>query len=275
MPGERRLIIGPNGAGKTTLFNLITGDLRPDSGEIRLFGEEVSRLPPHRRAHRGLARTYQIITLFPKDTLEHNIVLSLLGLSPLRWNAFRPLADTADLYEEARGVLGRVGPGASRAAGRSAKCPTAKSAASRSPWRWRRSRRLLLLDEPLAGLSREERVAVTELIAAIPREVTVVMIEHDMDTALDLAERITVLHYGSVIVEGTRAEVVADPKTREVYLGELKSADPRQCSRGPGALGRQRALRRQPRPARRVVLAVARDGCSRCSAATAPARPPA
>ncbi|HYU70140.1 MAG TPA: ATP-binding cassette domain-containing protein, partial [Burkholderiales bacterium] len=86
MPGERRLIIGPNGAGKTTLFNLITGDLRRDSGAIRLFGDEVSRLKPHQRAHRGLARTYQIITLFPKDSLEHNLVLSLLGLSKSRWD---------------------------------------------------------------------------------------------------------------------------------------------------------------------------------------------
>ncbi len=177
MPGERRLIIGPNGAGKTTLFNLITGDLRRDSGAIRLFGEEVSRLRPHRRAHRGLARTYQIITLFPKDSLEHNLVLSLLGL-----------------YGEKRRL-------------------EIAMALAQKP-------RVLLLDEPFAGLSREERAAMKELIAGIPREVTVVMIEHDMDTALDLAERITVLHYGSIIVEGTRAEVVADPKTREVYLGD-------------------------------------------------------
>jgi len=218
-PGERRLIIGPNGAGKTTLFNLITGDLRCDSGEIRLFGEDISRLPPHRRAHCGLARTYQIITLFPKDSLEHNIALSLLGLSPLRWSAFRPLAVSAHLYEQARGVLGRVGlahlagrPISEVAYGEKRRVEIAMALAQNP--------RLLLLDEPLAGLSREERVSVTELIAAIPREVTVIMIEHDMDTALVLAERITVLHYGSVIVEGSRAEVVADPKTREVYLGD-------------------------------------------------------
>jgi branched-chain amino acid transport system ATP-binding protein len=216
--GERRLIIGPNGAGKTTLFNLITGDLSSDSGEIRLFGEDVSRLPPHRRAHCGLARTYQIITLFPHDSLEHNIALSLLGLSPLRWSAFRPLAGYAHLYEHARGVLGRVGlahlarrPVSEVAYGDKRRVEIAMALAQNP--------RLLLLDEPLAGLAREERVSVTGLIAAIPREVTVIMIEHDMDTALVLAERITVLHYGSVIVEGSRAEVVADPKTREIYLG--------------------------------------------------------
>src|SRR6476646_7032227 len=107
--GERRLIIGPNGAGKTTLFNLITGDLRRDSGGIHLFGDEVSRLKPHQRAHRGLARTYQIITLFPKDSLEHNLVLSLLGLSKSRWNPFKPLAQYPELNEEARDALRRVG----------------------------------------------------------------------------------------------------------------------------------------------------------------------
>jgi branched-chain amino acid transport system ATP-binding protein len=219
MPGERRLIIGPNGAGKTTLFNLITGDLLADAGTIRLFGEEVSRLRPHRRAHRGLARTYQIITLFPRDTLEHNIALSQLGLSKHRWNAFRPLAGYAELYGEARRVLGRVGldhlaqrPISEISYGEKRRVEIAMALAQNP--------KLLLLDEPLAGLSREERVGVTQLIAAIPREVSVLMIEHDMDTALDLAERITVLHYGSVIVEGTRAEVVADPKTREVYLGD-------------------------------------------------------
>ena len=217
-PGERRLIIGPNGAGKTTLFNLVTGDLKPDAGAIRLFGEDVSRLKAHERAHRGLARTYQIITLFPKDSLEHNVVLSLLGLSRARWDAFRPLAAQASLRDEARGVLGKVGleqraarPIREVSYGEKRRVEIAMALAQRP--------KLLLLDEPLAGLSREERSAVKALIDAIPRDVTVVMIEHDMDTALDLAERVTVLHYGSIIVEGTRSEVVADPKTREVYLG--------------------------------------------------------
>ena len=215
-PGERRLIIGPNGAGKTTLFNLITGDLPHDAGSIDLLGENVSRLSTHARVHRGLARTYQIITLFGRDTLEHNIALALLGLSPARWNAFASFRK--DLYVEARAVLARVGLEhlAGRAVsevayGEKRRVEIAMALAQRP--------KVLLLDEPLAGLSREERAGVKQLIAGIPRETTVVMIEHDMDTALDMAERITVLHYGRVIVEGTRAEVVADPKTREVYLG--------------------------------------------------------
>jgi branched-chain amino acid transport system ATP-binding protein len=219
MPGERRLIMGPNGAGKTTLFNLITGDLTADAGTIRVFGQEASRLLPYQRAHLGMARTYQIITLFGKDTLEHNVVLSLLGLSPVRWNTFRPLAGYGSLREEARRVLQRVGlehlaarPIGEVSYGERRRVEIAMALAQNP--------RLLLLDEPFAGLSREERVQLKALVTAIPREVTVVLIEHDMDTALDLAERITVLHYGSVIVEGTRAEVVADPKTREVYLGD-------------------------------------------------------
>ena len=214
--GERRLIIGPNGAGKTTLFNLLTGDLPRDAGSIALFGEEVGRLATHARVHRGLARTYQIITLFPKDTLEHNVALSLLGLSRARWNTFGRLP--ARFHAEARAVLARVGlesaarrPIAEVAYGEKRRVEIAMALAQRP--------RVLLLDEPLAGLSREERGQVKGLISAIPRETTVVMIEHDMDTALDMADRITVLHYGRVIVEGTRAEVVADPKTREVYLG--------------------------------------------------------
>jgi branched-chain amino acid transport system ATP-binding protein len=215
--GERRLIIGPNGAGKTTLFNLVTGDLPADGGEILLFGKSIGRLATHRRVHRGLARTYQIITLFPKDTLEHNIVLSLMGLSRIRWNFFSAF-EKSGLDQQAKGILARVGLEAlaqrtlSEVSYGDKRRVEIAMALAQKP-------RVLLLDEPLAGLSREERATVKALIAQIPRDVTVVMIEHDMDTALDMAERITVLHYGSVIVEGTRAEVVADPKTREVYLG--------------------------------------------------------
>ena len=106
-PGERRLIIGPNGAGKTTLFNLITGDLSADHGKVILFDENIVNLASHRRAHRGLARTYQIITLFPRDTLEHNIALALLGLSRTRWDAFRGFSK--HFYDEAKPVLSRVG----------------------------------------------------------------------------------------------------------------------------------------------------------------------
>jgi branched-chain amino acid transport system ATP-binding protein len=217
-PGERRLIIGPNGAGKTTLFNLIVGEIAPDSGSIALFGRDITRAASRRRAHLGMARTYQIITLFPHDTILRNVTLALLGLSPLRWNAFLDLDKQQHLTELARQALGKVGldhiaerPLAQTSYGERRRVEIAMALAQNP--------KVLLLDEPFAGLSIDERREVQKLLAAIPREVTVVMIEHNMDVALDLADRITLLHFGEVIVEGTRAEVVADPRTREVYLG--------------------------------------------------------
>jgi branched-chain amino acid transport system ATP-binding protein len=217
-PGERRLIIGPNGAGKTTLFNQISGDLRPNSGTIRLFGSDITHLPPYKRAHFGLSRTYQIITLFSSDTLEHNITLGLLGLRPARWQMWRPLSFYRDMAVEARRTLDAVGllqlaahPISDIAYGERRRVELAMALAQKP--------RVLLLDEPLAGLSNAERSTVKSLIASIPRETTVIMIEHDMDTALDLADTVTLLNYGRVIVDGERDAVIADERTREVYLG--------------------------------------------------------
>ncbi len=217
-PGERRLIIGPNGAGKTTLFNLITGEIAPDSGSIRLFGRDITRVSSHRRPHLGLARTYQIITLFANDTILRNVTLALLGLSPLRWSLFKDLEQQQVLIERAHAALARVGLGdiadrplSQTSYGERRRVEIAMALAQ--------DPKVLLLDEPFAGLSIDERRDVRQLLNAIPREVTVVMIEHNMDVALDWAERITLLHFGEVIVEGTRAEVVANPRTREVYLG--------------------------------------------------------
>lgn len=216
--GERRLILGPNGAGKTTLFNQITGDIAPTSGSIRLFGQEVTGLPPSRRAHLGIARTYQIITLFQKDTLEHNVVLALLGLSPRRYDMFRPLASMPKMRETARRALARVGLDhfaerkvSDLSYGEKRRLEIALAMAQEP--------KLLLLDEPMAGLSTEERTTVRNLIASIPRSTTLVMIEHDMDSALSLVDKVTLLHYGQVLVDGDREAVVADPQTREVYLG--------------------------------------------------------
>jgi branched-chain amino acid transport system ATP-binding protein len=218
MPGERRLIIGPNGAGKTTLFNQIAGVFRPTSGRIMLFGHDITRLRPHARAHLGLSRTYQIITLFPKDTLEHNITLGLLGLDGARWNMFRPLSFYDGLHREARRILDLVGLG-SLADARVSEIAYGERRRVEIAMALAQKPRVLLLDEPLAGLSSEERTSIKALVAAIPRETTVVMIEHDMDTALDLAETVTLLHYGRVIVDGARDAVIADQRTREVYLG--------------------------------------------------------
>jgi branched-chain amino acid transport system ATP-binding protein len=218
-PGERRLIIGPNGAGKTTLFNLITGELTPDSGSIQLLGQDITAVPSRRRAHLGMARTYQIITLFTRDTIVHNVTLALLGLSKSRWNPVTGLGRQSDLVDRAHEALTRVGlrhiaerPLSQTSYGERRRVEIAMALAQNP--------KVLLLDEPYAGLSIDERQDVQQTLRAIPRDVTVVMIEHNMDVALDFAEKITLLHFGEVIVEGNRSEVVADPRTREVYLGE-------------------------------------------------------
>jgi len=217
-PGERRLIIGPNGAGKTTLFNLITGELTPDDGTVSLFGKELTTVPSRRRPHLGLSRTYQIITLFPHDTLLRNVMLSLLGLDPLRWNPFKRFDAQTHIVEKARSALDQVGlarianrPMSETSYGERRRVEIAMALAQNP--------KVLLLDEPYAGLSIDERADVQKLLRTIPRDVSIVMIEHNMDVALDFADRISVMHFGEIIVEGTRAEVVADPRTKEVYLG--------------------------------------------------------
>jgi branched-chain amino acid transport system ATP-binding protein len=166
-----------------------------------------------------MARTYQIITLFPSDSILRNVMLALLGLSPRRWNPFIGLDRQRDLFEEAQAALARVGlvhladrPLSQTSYGERRRVEIAMALAQNP--------RVLLLDEPFAGLSIDERRQVQGLLRGLPRELTIVMIEHNMDVALDFAERITLLHFGEVIVEGTRAEVVADHRTREVYLGE-------------------------------------------------------
>ncbi|MFG1246699.1 ABC transporter ATP-binding protein [Xanthobacter flavus] len=218
MPGERHLLLGPNGAGKTTLFNLICGDLTPTGGSIRLFGSELVGLPPRKRTGHGLARTYQILTLFPHETLCRNVMLALNGLRRDKWRAWAPFGADAVLRSEALAILDRVKladladrPVSQTAYGDRRRLEIAMALAL--------APRVLLLDEPLAGLSRDERVMVQELLANLPEEMTVVLIEHDMDVALAFAERITLLHHGRVVTTGSRADIAADPRTREVYLG--------------------------------------------------------
>ncbi len=215
-PGERRLIIGPNGAGKTTLFNMITGEITPDSGTIQLNGNDITHVATRRRAHLGMARTYQIITLFPNDTIMRNVSLALLGLSPLRWSLFKDLDH--HFGSEARKALALVGletianrPLAQTSYGERRRVEIAMALAQKP--------KVLLLDEPYAGLSIDERRDVQQLLRQIPSDITIVMIEHNMDVALDFADKITLMHFGEVVVEGTRSDVVNDPRTREVYLG--------------------------------------------------------
>jgi branched-chain amino acid transport system ATP-binding protein len=216
--GERHLLIGPNGAGKTTLFNLISGDMPADRGSIRLDGREVTRESTAARAQRGVARTYQIVTLFGRDNLLHNVKLALLGKSPKRWRQWGSFAADRELSARALEVLDAVGlaakaqlPLEQTSYGEKRRLEIAMALAQ--------SPSLLLLDEPLAGLSSPERATITELLAGISRDITIVMIEHDMQAALAFADRITLLHYGEVITAGTRQQVVDDPRTQQIYLG--------------------------------------------------------
>ena len=217
--GERRLIIGPNGAGKTTLYNQIKGELKPSSGCIKVFGKDVTALPPHLRPHMGLSRTFQIINLFNQDSALHNIALALFGVSPRRFNPFRQLKPSDPVYERAHAVLKTIGleQSAYKRVGEMSYGEQRRIeiglAMSQSP-------KLLLLDEPLAGLSHDERIWIRDLISTIPKSTTIVMIEHDMDVALAFAEKITLLHYGRLIVEGDRDTVVNHPQTKEIYLGK-------------------------------------------------------
>jgi branched-chain amino acid transport system ATP-binding protein len=216
--GERRALIGPNGAGKTTLFNLISGTLPLSGGAISLFGQDVTRAPAHRRAALGLARTFQITNLFPDLTVLENCLLAVQALSLVKFSMLRPVSAYGALRERARAMLEAVGLEAVAAArvnvlshGEQRQLEIALALAGRP--------RVLLLDEPTAGLSPAESRLMAALLARLDPAITVLMIEHDMDIALELSPTVTVLHYGRVIADGSREEIRADPQVREIYLG--------------------------------------------------------
>ena len=217
-PGQRRALIGPNGAGKTTLFNLIAGALPVTHGTITLFGEDVTRVAAHRRAWLGLARTFQISNLFPTLSVLENCLLAVQALTPARLAMHRPLGAYAALHERARGTL--------EAVGLADKAGVAVRQLSHGEQRQLEiglalagEPRLLLLDEPTAGLSPAESRHMAQLLGRLDPAMTVLIIEHDMDIALEVAREVTVLHYGRVIADGTRDEIRAHPLVREIYLG--------------------------------------------------------
>jgi len=217
-PGERRALIGPNGAGKTTLFNLISGALPVSSGRITLFGRDVTSAPAHRRAAQGLARTFQITNLFPDLSVLDNTQLAVQAHTARRFSMLRPVRTFADLQDRARAILDSVGLASVAGAmvrnlshGEQRQLEIALALAGRP--------RLLLLDEPTAGLSPAESRLMAGLLARLDPAIAVLMIEHDMDIALEFSPHVTVLHYGCVIADGSRDEVRADPQVREIYLG--------------------------------------------------------
>jgi branched-chain amino acid transport system ATP-binding protein len=217
-PGERRAIIGPNGAGKTTLFSLISGETPPSDGRIVLFGHDVTRYAPHRRAGLGLARTYQITNLFPRLTALENCLLAVQALNPAKFHIHRDLSRYPAFFQRARAVLDAVGLAEKEreavrnlSHGEQRQLEIALALAG--------SPRLLLLDEPTAGLSPAESYAMTALLKKLDPAITVLVIEHDMDVAFALTDRITVLHYGKVVADGLAHEVKANPLVQEIYLG--------------------------------------------------------
>jgi branched-chain amino acid transport system ATP-binding protein len=219
--GERRAIIGPNGAGKTTLFHLISGELPVSDGRIVLFGQDVTRAAPHRRAALGLSRTYQITNLFPRLTVLDNCLLAVQALDPAKLHVHRALTTYSALFERAREVLERVGLGAKASAvvrdlayGEQRQLEVGLALAG--------SPRLLLLDEPTAGLAPAESQLMTALVKRLDPAITVLMIEHDMSVAFEVVDRLTVLHYGRVVADGPADEVRANATVQEIYLGALE-----------------------------------------------------
>jgi len=216
--GERRVLIGPNGAGKTTLFHCITGTLKPSRGSVRLFGRDVTRDPEQRRTALGMGRTFQITNVFPDLTLAENLALAIVGTDRRKWVMHRPADAFTEVRRQALEALEMVGlegradlPVKLVSYGERRQLELALALNTRP--------KVLFLDEPCAGLSPSERQRISRMIAALPRDITLVMIEHDMDVALGLADRVTVLHQGRVILEGAPEEVRANAEVRDVYFG--------------------------------------------------------
>jgi branched-chain amino acid transport system ATP-binding protein len=219
MPGELHALIGPNGAGKTTLIAQLSGQLVPDSGRIRFAGHDITTLRPPRRSDLGLARSFQITSLFLDLSVLDNVALAVQAHTGHSFRFWRPARAEKELREPALAALARVGldkraeaPAAALSHGEHRLLELAMALAGKP--------RMLLLDEPMAGLGPEESARLVEMLAALKAEYTILLVEHDMEAVFALADRITVLVYGRVIATGAPEEIRADPAVREAYLGE-------------------------------------------------------
>jgi branched-chain amino acid transport system ATP-binding protein len=217
-PGTRHAIIGPNGAGKTTLFKMISRQEPVSEGSIELFGTEITRMRAHRVARLGLARTYQITEVFPDLRVIENEMLAAQGLGRSKFGMLRSAMGQRALREKAAATLDRVGLGrlldvkaAELGHGQQRQLELALALVG--------DPRLLLLDEPAAGLSGSDRGTIRTLVSGLPAEITVLLIEHDMELALGLADRVTCLHNGALVAEGTPDEIRADERVQDIYLG--------------------------------------------------------
>ena len=215
--GERHAVLGPNGAGKTTLFNTICGDFPPTSGTIKLFGEDISHVPAHRRARRGIGRTYQQSLLFNGLSVRDNLFVAVRGVKPKRFSFLVPRAsdehvakarDTAERVRLSHVLDVAVGD---LSHGQRRQLEVGMALAS--------DPKVLMLDEPAAGLSPVERPELSKLLRDLPKDLTIVLIEHDMDVALPFADLVTVMKDGEVVVSNTPDRIQDDPVVHEIYLG--------------------------------------------------------
>ena len=219
--GARHALIGPNGAGKTTLINLLTGALAPTSGDVFLGDERITTLPQHQRVKRGMTRTFQINTLFAGLTVLESVVLAVCERRGSAGIWHRTVESRRDEADEALALLEmlRLGPEADTL---TRNLPYGKQRLVEIALALATKPRILLLDEPAAGIPAGESAELFSVIAGLPRDVTILFIEHDMGLVFRFAERISVLVGGRVLTEGTPAEIAADPRVREVYLGEAQ-----------------------------------------------------
>jgi branched-chain amino acid transport system ATP-binding protein len=222
--GERLVIIGPNGAGKTTLFNLINGQLSPTAGRIYFYGQDITDIPTHRRAHLGQARSFQVISLLLNLTVIDNTLLSLHGTRPSRFEMLRSMGSFVNMFTEAQAVLEAAALWEKRdeavknlSYGEQRRLEIALSLASKP--------KLLLLDEPSSGLTRDESFEIIQLIKNLGEKITVLIVDHDMNLIFGVAGRIMVLHYGQVIADGTPEVIRIDQKVREIYMGMEECID--------------------------------------------------
>ena len=218
-PGEVHALIGPNGAGKTSLIGQISGVLRPDSGRIHFQGREITFLEPHERVRAGLARSYQITSIFKRSSVLQNLALGIQARSGSSFSFWRPLASESALFDEARAVAAEIGLGA-REAAIAGNLAHGEQRALEVGLALATNPRLVLLDEPMAGMGPEESKHMIALIQRIRSRVTVLLVEHDMDAVFRLADRITVLVHGRVIATGMPDEIRAHPEVRKAYLGD-------------------------------------------------------
>jgi len=227
--GEIHALIGPNGAGKTTLIHQISGALKPDSGRILFEGEDIQRLPIHGRVARGLARSYQITNTFPRLSVLDNLVLAVRARSGSSFGAWKPARGEAPMFEAAAAVAGRVGladklgrQAGSLSHGEQRQLEMGLALATRP--------KLLLLDEPMAGMGPDESERMVDLLQSLRGEVTMLLVEHDMDAVFRLADRISVLVFGHVIACGEPSAIRRDLAVKNAYLGEDEQEAAHECA---------------------------------------------